>query len=616
MDYSRVNLLSSYAPPVVVGAGTLVTNYSYDLDHMLTQVDRPDGLSVVATPDFAGRLQTLTLPTGTITYNYNSTTGNVDSQLGPAGEDLSFGYDGRLPKDITFSGTVAGTVHHDFDDHFRVKTEAINGGSSVTTDYYGDGAPFHVGALTLVRSAQTGLLSSTTLGGTSETYTPNSFGELQDYAAKFGTTTLLSESYGRDLLGRVHTKTETIDGATHTTRYEYDLQGRLKDVFLDGTLTAHYEYDPNGNRTLGPAGEVGIADAQDRLTSYGSATYTYGANGELQTKSDGGQTTSYTYNVLGNLMHVGLPDATAIDYVVDAMGRRVAKKVNGVLVKGFLYRDQLRIAAELDGSNNVVATFVHGSKANVPDYMMKGGATYRIISDYLGSVRLVVNANDGTVAQRMDYDAWGNVLASSSGIGFQPFGFAGGLYDADTGLVHFGARDYDPSVGRWTAKDPILFGGMQANLYVYVGDDPVSLFDPTGLCPTGFLASLLPDYVALPVSIGGIISVALEVTIDRHGHVYFGAGGSVGPSLWPVAPGLLGGYLNTGHGPALEPELNKFLEGDAVNFTITPNPVMPFAGGGITNSSGGTSIEVGLYTPQISGTFTHNWDLGKFPISW
>jgi RHS repeat-associated protein len=103
----------------------------------------------------------------------------------------------------------------------------------------------------------------------------------------------------------------------------------------------------------------------------------------------------------------------------------------------------------------------------------------RIISDHLGSVRLVVKASDGSVAQRMDYDAWGNVLSDSSP-GFQPFGFAGGLYDLDTKLVHFGRRDYDPSVGRWTAKDPSLFEGGDANLYVYAFNDPVNFLDSEG----------------------------------------------------------------------------------------------------------------------------------------
>ena len=65
----------------------------------------------------------------------------------------------------------------------------------------------------------------------------------------------------------------------------------------------------------------------------------------------------------------------------------------------------------------------------------------------------------------MDYDEFGQVVADTNP-GFQPFGFAGGLYDADTGLTRFGARDYDPVVGRWTSKDPARFSGGW-NLYAY-----------------------------------------------------------------------------------------------------------------------------------------------------
>jgi RHS repeat-associated protein len=80
----------------------------------------------------------------------------------------------------------------------------------------------------------------------------------------------------------------------------------------------------------------------------------------------------------------------------------------------------------------------------------------------------------------MDYDAWGRVTLDTNP-GFQPFGFAGGLNDQGTGLVRFSARDYDPSVGRWTARDPALFGGGDPNLYGYVLGDPVNLSDPEGL---------------------------------------------------------------------------------------------------------------------------------------
>ncbi len=59
-------------------------------------------------------------------------------------------------------------------------------------------------------------------------------------------------------------------------------------------------------------------------------------------------------------------------------------------------------------------------------------------------------------------------------------GYAGGLWDRDTGFVRFGARDYDPNTGRWTAKDPIRFDGDDTNLYLYVGGDPVNFTDLAG----------------------------------------------------------------------------------------------------------------------------------------
>ena len=151
-----------------------------------------------------------------------------------------------------------------------------------------------------------------------------------------------------------------------------------------------------------------------------------------------------------------------------------------------LYKDALNPVAELDAQGNIVSQFVYGTKQNVPDYFTstkedgKTRKTYRILADHLGSPRLVVNVDTGETVQQMDYDVWGKVIKDTNP-GFQPFGFAGGLYDPDTQLVRFGARDYDPEVGRWTAKDPILFAGGDPNLYGYVFADPVNWFDPSGL---------------------------------------------------------------------------------------------------------------------------------------
>jgi RHS repeat-associated protein len=92
---------------------------------------------------------------------------------------------------------------------------------------------------------------------------------------------------------------------------------------------------------------------------------------------------------------------------------------------------------------------------------------------------MVVDVNTGDVVDKIDFDEYGNVLFNSNP-GFIPFGFAGGLYDREVKLVRFGARDYDPETGRWTAKDPIGFNGGDANLYMYVRNDPLIYKDPNG----------------------------------------------------------------------------------------------------------------------------------------
>ena len=109
-----------------------------------------------------------------------------------------------------------------------------------------------------------------------------------------------------------------------------------------------------------------------------------------------------------------------------------------------------------------------------------GAVTYRIITDNQGSVRLVVNAETGDVSQRLDYDSFGRVLRDTNP-GFQPFGFQGGLYDPDTGLVEFGCRWYDAETGRWISKDPILLEGGW-NVYAFCDNDPVNRTDPSRLC--------------------------------------------------------------------------------------------------------------------------------------
>jgi RHS repeat-associated protein len=189
------------------------------------------------------------------------------------------------------------------------------------------------------------------------------------------------------------------------------------------------------------------------------------------------------YDVFGNLKQATLPNGDVVDYNSDGMDRRAHKKVNGSFKWRYLYEDQYRVAAIIDSSSVLKKTFVYATHVNVPDYMSDGTDEYRIITDHLGSPRLVVKVTDGTVAQRMDYNVLGEVKADTNQ-GFQPFGFAGGIYEPATKLVRFGTRDYDPrACGRWTTKDPIRFDGGNANLYGYVMADPVNFRDITGRGP-------------------------------------------------------------------------------------------------------------------------------------
>ncbi|MCC7538972.1 MAG: RHS repeat-associated core domain-containing protein, partial [Deltaproteobacteria bacterium] len=306
---------------------------------------------------------------------------------------------------------------------------------------------------------------------------------------------------------------------------QYDAAGRLFEVDTDGALSARYAYDGNSNRTGALRGGVptlGMVDAQDRLTEWGGLVFTYTPNGELASRLDTGTSalTQYGYDSSGALRTVALPSGDLIEYVLDPAGRRIGKKVNGVLEQAWLYRDGLRPIAELDGMGNVVSTFVYATGLNVPDTMVRGGVTYRILRDHLGSVRLVVDVATATVAQRMEHDEWGRVLVDSAP-GFQPFGYAGGFWDPDTGLVHFGAREYDPEIARWTSKDPIGFGGGDANFYGYVLGDPVNGIDPGGL----FFTTVDAYASANPSDFGEILAAIHETGGGRRGMRCEGARG-------------------------------------------------------------------------------------------
>jgi len=122
-----------------------------------------------------------------------------------------------------------------------------------------------------------------------------------------------------------------------------------------------------------------------------------------------------------------------------------------------------------------------------------GKDSYFLLCDQVGTP-LALATTDGHVVQTMQYDSFGNLLQVRGDAVRLPLGFAGGLFDADTGLTRFVWRDYDADTGRFTALDPMGAKGGDKDWYGYCVDDPVNRMDAWGLS-----AIALPGPFGLPV---------------------------------------------------------------------------------------------------------------------
>ena len=496
--YTSYGALTNYKPPRLSGVATPLDIF-YDGDRLLEAMNYPDGSSIIPVYDPGnGRLKTVQAPDANLSLTYHPDQHPAKGEIASidySGEtQIAFTYDGSLLKSSQWSGLVNGSYSRTFDDNVRVQSDRVNAAHNVNYQYDRDGVLIQAGSLEMERdelqgSPRNGLLTGTALGSIVTQRTYNQFGEIAAFEARFdnGVVNDLLYSYTleRDNKGWITHLTETIAALTTVTRYEYDAVGQLERVFVDDVLQRSYQYDANGNRTVLTGNEEVSAqyDEQDRLLQYGNTSHVYDANGTLTSKTTGVNKSDFSYDIYGNLKAVTLANGTDIDYVIDGLNRRVAKSIGGVMTRQWLYLDELRPVAELDATGQVTARFVYATLPNVPDYMAKDGQVYRIISNHLGSPRLVVNTVTGEIVQQLSYDEFGR-LSEDSNPGFQPFGFAGGHYDPDTGLTRFGARDYDPASGRFTAKDRVLFPDGATNLYLYTNNNPINFIDINGREPS------------------------------------------------------------------------------------------------------------------------------------
>ncbi|MBU1017753.1 LysM peptidoglycan-binding domain-containing protein [Patescibacteria group bacterium] len=107
---------------------------------------------------------------------------------------------------------------------------------------------------------------------------------------------------------------------------------------------------------------------------------------------------------------------------------------------------------------------------------------YYYLNDHLGGVDAVLD-EEGNVVEQRDYLPYGNERMTERSAG-EDYGFTGKELDEETGLYYYGARYYDPVVGRFAGLDPWegdLNDPQTLNKYSYVLNNPVRYIDPTGM---------------------------------------------------------------------------------------------------------------------------------------
>jgi RHS repeat-associated protein len=476
--YNRVNRNSSYMTPL---SGTYT--YVYDKDRRLIQTIFPSGTQISNIYENGRLVQTQT-PDGNIDYSY--LCGTKIGSITKGAESINYGYDGKLITFETLSGILSQSLSYTYNDDFNVSTFSY-AGSTVNYAYDNDGLLTGSGAYSISRNPENGLPEQISGGALNLIRAFNGYGEVDGQDVNVGSRAVSSWDLTRDNNGRIIQKTEIVGGITANYVYTYDLMGRLLTVIKDDALVEEYHYDANGTRNYELNALRGISDRnfkyseEDHLLIAGDMLYEYDTDGFLTNKTNltnATDKTYYAYSSSGELLSVNLPDGRIIEYIHDPLGRRIAKKIGGVIVEKYLWQGMTRLLAVYDGADNLLMRFEYADD-RMPIAVATEGVIYYLGYDPVGSLRVVADSA-GNVVKRINYDSFGSIISDTNEAFKIPIGFAGGLHDRDTGLVRFGFRDYDPNVGRWTAKDPIFFVSGDTDLYGYVLNDPVNWIDPLG----------------------------------------------------------------------------------------------------------------------------------------
>ena len=242
-----------------------------------------------------------------------------------------------------------------------------------------------------------------------------------------------------------------------------------------GNIT-DYQYDGNDNRIRQVESEDGSLkeilyeyDKNDRLTKMtkdsNETTYEYDNNGNLKEKSDG---TKQSYDALNRMISYTSPKNETTIYTYYADDMRKSKKVyNKAEIKQVWMGDD--IAMELE-NGNVKSSYVHGEKLICSDYgfyLYNGHGDVTMLTD-----------SSGNVTKDYEYSSFGKQKSSTTDGDENPYRYSGEYYDMESGYTYLQARYYDSDLGRFVSEDPAMDGD---NWYVYCGNDPINMVDPSGM---------------------------------------------------------------------------------------------------------------------------------------
>ena len=204
-------------------------------------------------------------------------------------------------------------------------------------------------------------------------------------------------------------------------------------------------------------------------------TLTYDLNGNLSSEVTATTTNVYQWDAANRLVSIAGPTNQSL-FIYDGYGRRaqIIEMQNGLPVGTNMFVWDGQILAEQRDNTGVNVTkrfFGQGEQIS--------GSNYYITKDHLGSIREMIDSS-GTIQARYDYDPYGRRTKCSGSLDAD-FAFTGFYYHSVSGLYLTLYRAYDPNVGKWLSRDPLL-EILSVNLYNYANNDPVRNIDPDGRC--------------------------------------------------------------------------------------------------------------------------------------